>query len=99
MTPDLLHPPGNPATLVPRPPTVSMAGCEGLNQFSAGAEPLPCPAPAWGRYRSMCAHEHERIAMLCLMHARRESVCAICYKIDGHECPLAPAELIGGPQS
>jgi hypothetical protein len=38
----------------------------------------------------MCVHEHERVAMLCAMHAGRESVCVACYEIDGHECPLAP---------
>jgi len=42
----------------------------------------------------MCVHEHERVASLCTMHAERESICGACYEIDGHLCPLAPAELL-----
>jgi hypothetical protein len=69
--------------------------CEGLSQYSAGSEPLPCPQAATGRYRSMCVHEHERIATLCRGHADRESTCITCYELDGHLCPLAhPAELL-----
>lgn len=71
-----------------------MARCEGLGQYSPGSEPLPCLQLARGRYRSMCVHEHERIAVLCAMHGGRESVCAACYEIDGHSCPLAPPELL-----
>jgi hypothetical protein len=72
-----------------------MTPCEGLTQYSAGAAPLACLKAAEGRYRSMCVHEHERIAALCRWHADRKSTCSTCYEIDGHLCPLAaPAELL-----
>jgi hypothetical protein len=68
--------------------------CEGLSQYSAGADYQECEDAAQGRYRSMCVHEHERIAALCLMHAGRQSWCAACYDLDGHKCALVELQLL-----
>ena len=71
--------------------------CEG--EWVSGETVRPCRAPAVGRFRRACVHEHVREAWVCSDHADRGwNSCKTCWDLDAglsHRCPVAVTEVTG----
>ena len=71
--------------------------CEG--EWASGETVWPCSAPAVGRFRRACVHEHVREAWICSDHADQGwNSCKACKELAGelsHECPITITEVTG----
>jgi hypothetical protein len=59
-----------------------------------------CGAPAIGRYRQGCVHEHVRERWLCQDHIDKAALgfCGECYDLRGvleHDCPIILQAVAG----